>query len=305
MDVGPDAPAERPWEELPQSLATLIRSHSAALGEAIIATLATRKPTPYSRPLEGAFGRGVRRGIQGALSQFAKLVAAGGEALDASERELWRQLGREELRDGRSVDVLVSAVQLGARALWRGLRVPVADAGYAEPVQLALGEAIYAYADAVTSEVIAGYVEEQETTATERGLARRRLVAVLLKRDRPSELELEAAASEAGWPLPERAAIVLAAGTNADELAGRIGHGTVAAPVDRRLCAVLSDPDAPGVRRRLEASLRGRAAALGPSAPVDELRTSYARASLALELAERGALRPTSCSPRRSTSSRC
>src|SRR4051795_12058426 len=108
-----------PWRELSPSLAELIEPELPSLGAEILAVLAEEVPE-YARPLEGAFGRGIRLGVDEALRQFTRLVADpdGGRA---QSREVYRGLGRGEMREGRGIDALQAAYRIGARVAWRRL----------------------------------------------------------------------------------------------------------------------------------------------------------------------------------------
>src|SRR4051812_9942121 len=110
---------QEPWRELPASVATLIEGELPAVRDEIFAVIAEEVPE-YARPLEGAFGRGLRLGVDEALGQFARLVADpdGGRG---QSREVYRALGRGEMREGRSLDSLQAAYRLGARVAWRRL----------------------------------------------------------------------------------------------------------------------------------------------------------------------------------------
>src|SRR4051794_41222942 len=97
--------AGRMREELPVAVDEVI----AAIG---------REVPAYRRPLEGAFGRGVRLGVTESLSRFVDWVARPG-AGGARDARIYRDLGRGEARAGRSLDALLAAYRVGTRVSWR------------------------------------------------------------------------------------------------------------------------------------------------------------------------------------------
>src|SRR2546423_10597992 len=120
--------ATEPWRALPANVADVIEPELAAVTGEILASIAEEVPE-YARPLEGSFGRGVRRGVTEALNQFVALIRdpdAGRE----QGREVYVALGRGELREGRTLDALQAAYRVGARVAWRR----IAAAGRREAV---------------------------------------------------------------------------------------------------------------------------------------------------------------------------
>src|SRR4051812_24698625 len=188
-----------PWRELSPSLAALIEPELPALRDEILAVIAEEVPE-YARPLEGAFGRGLRLGVDEALRQFARLVENPDSGRGQS-REVYRGLGRGEMREGRSLDSLQAAYRVGARVAWRRLSAVGLEAGLAPDVLCSLADAIFAYIDELSADSVEGFAQAQQAAAGERERRRRRVLTALL--GDPFELEaLRVAAIEAGWDLP-------------------------------------------------------------------------------------------------------
>jgi hypothetical protein len=82
----------------------------------------------YARPLEGPFGDGIRAGVREALHHFLAEIEAGGEVQRA---DVYRALGRGEMRAGRSLESLLSAYRVGARVAWRRFAAAGVAAGLA------------------------------------------------------------------------------------------------------------------------------------------------------------------------------
>src|SRR3954452_19267690 len=167
-----------PWRELPPSLAATLEPALAALRDEILAVIAEEVPE-YARPLEGNFGRGIRLGVEEALRQFASLVADpdGGRA---QSREVYRGLGRGEMREGRSLDALQAAYRVGARVAWRRLSEVGLRAGLSPEALCSLADAIFAYIDELSADSVEGFTQAQQVAAGERERRRRRALTILL-----------------------------------------------------------------------------------------------------------------------------
>ena len=113
----------QPWHELPPKVAAVVRPLLPALADEIIEAVGT--VPAYQRPIEGEFGIGVRAGVEQALNHLVLEIEASGPV---PRSDVYRRLGRGEMRSGRSLDSLLSAYRLGARVTWRR----VAEAGRGE-----------------------------------------------------------------------------------------------------------------------------------------------------------------------------
>jgi hypothetical protein len=253
-----------------------------ALAEEIIEAISQGVPE-YVLPLEGAFGRGLRRGVEEALRRFLDLFGSEGEGADP-RREIYVELGRGELRAGRPLEALLAAYRLGARVAWRRQAAAGEAAGLDPQTLYLLAESIFAYIDEISAESVEGYALEQAAAAGE-AQRRRRLLARLLVQDPPADpAAIATAADAAGWALPEQVAALVSHSTEPDRLASVLGQDVIAARYETGSCALVPDPGAPGRRAQLERALGDQSGALGPtglwtSAPLSALR---ARSALAL-----------------------
>src|SRR3954449_6065089 len=127
--------ASEPWRGLPPELAEVIEPELPAATEEILATIAREVPE-YARPLEGAFGAGIRTGVTEALRQFVALIRDP-EAGREPGRDVYVGLGRAEHREGRTLDALQSAYRVGARVAWRRVSA-AARRRWTNPEQLGL-----------------------------------------------------------------------------------------------------------------------------------------------------------------------
>jgi hypothetical protein len=274
-----------PWRGLPAEIADLIDPELDAITDAILVAIAREVPD-YARPLEGAFGHGVRTGVTEALRQFAELIRSPSGARGTG-REVYVALGRGELRQGRTLDALQSAYRVGARVAWRRLAAAATRAGVAPEVLSLLAESIFAYIEELSADSVEGYAEARSQLEGERRRRRRELVAVLL-RDPPAEqADLRAAADAAGWTIPRTAAALACPEDQLERLAARLPADALAAPLDGVGCVIVPDPDGPGRRSDTE---RVAGAALGPTEPIAALGASWSLARATLRAIEAGAI---------------
>jgi hypothetical protein len=291
--------ADQPWETLPPDVAAVLRPELPALADEIIAEIGDAVPA-YARPLEGPFGLALRTGVVEALRQFTAMLEdpAGGRG---AGREVYVNLGRGEMRAGRSLDALLAAYRVGARVAWRRLAAAGERAGLPPRTLYALAESIFAYIDELSAESIEGYAREQTAAAGALQLRRQHLAGLLVQHPPAAASAIEDAASEAGWALPRTLAALAvetedgaggggAGDEQADRLAVRLGQDALVARVPPVIAALVPDPAAPGRRAELEAALRERRAALGPAVRWPDAAVSFARAREVLRLAREGAI---------------
>lgn len=237
------------------------------------------------RPLEGAAGRGIRTGVRAAVDEFVALVADPSHDLGPA-REVFRQLGREEFRDGRFIDALRSTLVAGTQAIWAVL-VELGEAGQVEPEHLhVLAGALLPFFDQLSAAAAEGYLEEQERTSIDFGMTRRRLVSTLMQPDAVDDATRRKVAEAARWQLPESVGVLVVEGTDADQLARMIGGDSIGATLEDTAVVVVPEADAPGRLTHLRRVVQGRRAALGSTVPVQRARESFRQAVRALRLVD-------------------
>jgi hypothetical protein len=303
--------ADRPWEALPREVAGVLEPELPTLADEIIEAISRGVPD-YARPLGGPFGQALRLGVEEALRRFVAMVE--GRAGSEAGRDVYVNLGRGEMRAGRSLDALLAAYRLGARVAWRRLAAAGEAAGLEPRTLYLLAEAIFAYIDELSADSIEGYAREQAAAAGEVQRRRRRLAALLVQDPPADRAAVESAAAAASWPLPRTIAAVAVEGEAPDRLAVRLGPDALVAPaaaagsalVDSAAPAgafsgdgeasadgaasaalvfgLIPDPLGPGGRAQLEAALRGSRAALGPAVAWPDAGMSFARAVATLRV---------------------
>ena len=286
-------------EQIPSEVAAVLRPVLPDLAAETIRAIGREVPD-YSRPLEGRLGVTLRYGTERALRRFVDSIEAPA-AVSERDRRIYFELGRLEMREGRTLNALLAAYRVGAQIAWRRFVEAGVRAGLEPATLYRLGEAIFAYIDEISSESIAGYASEQSAAAGERQRRRSRLV-FLLSADPPAAPEdVRAAAVRAAWRPPASLAALIVEGIDSERLASRLGPGAVAAPVERadsgaadgrapRVLAFVPDPDAARRRAQLAAAVEGLPAALGPAVALAGCPRSVERARRALDLRALGLL---------------
>jgi hypothetical protein len=281
--------AEHPWEALRPEVADVLRPELPGLADEIVAELSRGVPD-YARPLEGPFGQALRAGVEEALGRFTTFVASPGTDPDAGS-EVYLNLGRGEMRAGRSLDALLAAYRLGARVAWRRLAAAGERAGLSPRTLYTLAEAIFAYIDELSALSIEGYAREQAAAAGALQRRRQRLAALLVQDPPAAAATVEAAAAGAGWRLPRSLAVLVVetdeGSEAAERLAVRLGPEALVSHLPPLNVALVR---APARRNELEAAVRGRRAALGPEVSWQEAAVSFARAREVLRLAADGGI---------------
>ena len=289
-------------EGIPPAVAAVLRPVLPDLAAETIRAIGREVPD-YSRPLEGRLGVTLRYGTERALRRFVDSIEAP-TAVSERDRRIYFELGRLEMREGRTLNALLAAYRVGAQIAWRRFVEAGVRADLQPPTLYRLGEAIFAYIDEISGESIAGYAAEQSEAAGERQRRRARLV-FLLAADPPAPVEdVRAAAVRAGWRPPARIAALVVEGIDSERLASRLGPGAVAAPLERpdgvfpvdtrapRVLAFVRDPDAgtPSRRAQMGQAVEGLRAALGPTVTLAGCPRSAERAQRALDLRALGLL---------------
>jgi PucR C-terminal helix-turn-helix domain len=275
--------SDQPWHELPPAIAGVLRPVLNEVAEEVIE--AVRTVPAYARPLEGAFGEGLRGGVEEGLGHFLAEIEAGGPI---PRTDVYVALGRGEMRAGRSLDSLLSAYRVGARVAWRRFARAGVEAGLDPDTLYLLAESIFAYIDVLSAESAEGHALEQSAAAGEAELRRRRLVRLLI-RDPPVDAGTAAtAASDAGWSLPRTLAAVAIAGEGRDAAVSRLPPDAIADSIGELTCALLPDPDGPGRHAELERAVSeaGAVAGLGTTVEWSAAALSFARARGALDLCD-------------------
>jgi hypothetical protein len=252
-----------PWRGLPAAVADLIEVEIDPIAVEILDSIAREVPE-YARPLEGRFGRGIRRGVEEALAQFVALIRDPDSGRD-SGREVYLALGRGEQRAGRTLDSLQAAYRIGARVAWRRFADACRRAGVEAEPQALLAEAVFAYIDELAADSVEGYAQAQAEVEDLRRQRRRELVALLLDDPPAAAADLAAAARAAAWEVPAGLAALACPEEALARVARRLPPEALVTVVEGEGCVLLPDPEGPGRAEALERAAAETEIVLGPT----------------------------------------
>jgi hypothetical protein len=279
---------DEPWRDLPSRVADLIEGEIDPISTEILESIAQEVPE-YARPLEGRFGRGIRRGVEEALAQFVALIRDPDAGRD-SGREVYLALGRGEQRAGRTLDSLQAAYRIGARVAWRRFADACRRARVgSEPLAL-LAEAVFAYIDELAADSVEGYAQAQAEVEDLRRRRRRELVALLLAEQPADGADLAAAARAARWDVPTGLAALACPEDALARVARRLPPETLATVVEGEGCLLLSDPEGPGRAEAIARAAEEATVALGPTVAPAAAGESWALALALMRAVAAGAV---------------
>jgi hypothetical protein len=284
---------------IPPEVAAVLRPVLPELAAETIRAIGMEVPD-YSRPLEGRLGVTLRYGTERALGRFVDSIEAPA-AVSERDRRIYFELGRLEMREGRTLNALLAAYRVGAQIAWRRFVEAGVRAALDPPVLYRLGEAIFAYIDEISGESIEGYAAEQSEAAGERQRRRARLVFLLAAEPPAAPEDVRTAAVRAAWRPPARIAALVVAGIDPERLASRLGADAIAAALERadglaadgalaRTLAFVADPTRPARREQVQRAVAGLPAALGPTVALAASARSAEHARRALDLHAAGLL---------------
>ena len=283
------SPPSQLWAELPSDLAPLFRLRAADAAAAMLREIQRAIPQ-YARPLEGMFGKVITDGIEQAIHQFIDRLADPPPAEQPGRADLFRLLGRLEVMEGRSLDVLQSAYRIGARVAWRRVAEFGQQIGLPLPVMCTLAEAIFAYIDELAAWSVEGYTAAQARAAGAVQRRRKRLLELVLAEPAAAPAAIADLAAAAHWQVPERVAVVaLERRDDQHELAAPVLDDDILVDLEGAdPCLLISDPDRhPAALHR---ALRGWRAAIGPWVALPEAGRSLHWARRAVTLVARGSI---------------
>lgn len=289
----PEHPPRFTGLELPEEVAAALQAVLPRMAARTVSAVTVEVPS-YRDAFSGRMGQTIENAVQMALGAFLRLAVRAEDsdpaatlspALDGAY-----ELGRGEARQGRSMDVLLSAYRVGARVAWRELSATVVGAGLAADTVARFAELVFAFIDELSASSVAGHADELATTGRVRQRYLERLARQLLAGE-PAET-LRISAEKAGWQPPATLTAVVMAEAQTRGLAARFGQSTLQLSEDlpgvdpTAALAVLLVPDLDGPHRgQLRSALQGRRAWVGPARPWISTQSSYHRALRARALA--------------------
>lgn len=285
-------PTDPATVSVPAELAALLRAQLEGVADEVEEEVRRQVPE-YARPADGIYGRNLRAGVVQALTLFVDHIAdprGQGAAIAAT----YRELGRGEALEGRSLDALQSALRVGGLHAWRLMGRTAEELGLDSTVVATLGELAFRTVHEVAEAAAAGYAEARSHSTDELERRRRRLLDLLLGDGPVSPEALQDLAHGARWRVPSQVAVVTLAAP-ADLRAADPPPAIPGALTDmesRPPRVLVPDPEGSGRfgGRSFVLGLQGRPAAIGPTVPVTEAARSLRWATRALGLMGRGIL---------------
>lgn len=273
---------------LPPETVAAIRADLATVADDVVDQIIREVP-PYTDAFSGPMGETIRGAVQVALGGFLSLISdrRGPDALAprASAVDGAYQLGRGEVRSGRTTDALLSAYRIGARVSWQHLSAKAVQQGI-DPAQMAsFAELVFAYIDELSAASVAGHQDESATEGRIRQRMAERLARHLLTG--APEATVLASAERAEWTPPTTLTAVLVPESQAGALLQAFKRGTLLTADLPELDgdALLMVPDAHDrARAVLLRTVRDRDALVGPARPWMQVRESFDRAARARSL---------------------
>ena len=256
---------------------TALRSALRATADEVVQAIIDEVP-PYANALSGRMGGTIRRAVRTALGHYLDLAsgnATGGDGGDAAY-----ELGRGEVRAGRSMDALLGAYRVGARVAWRCLAAGAVPAGLPATEVAKFAELTFAYIDELSAASAAGHADELAARGRDQERHLEHLARDLLAGATPDVLL--ASVQRAGWQPPHTLTAVLLPAAQARPAYRALDPGTLVLDDLPDGVGVLLVPDAD--RPRLLRQLTDRTAVVGPPRPWKRASASYARAVRARSL---------------------
>ncbi|MFD2488590.1 helix-turn-helix domain-containing protein [Amycolatopsis jiangsuensis] len=281
----------RLWASLPRDLAIRFTPRVNPLARAILREVQRAVPE-YRRPLEGGFGRVITQGVRQSVLQCLESVGATVPA--AVPVDAWaavfRNLGKIEFQEGRSLDCLQTAYRVGGQVAWQHISDFARATGMSTEALCTGAEAVFAYVNEISALSIEGYTSARARAAGTRVRRRRRLVELLLSDPSPAPGAVAAQAETAEWTLPAEVTVVAL-----EPRPGRAPdippdlHPEVLTVLDGdEPCLVTGDPRRD--LRDLAAVFPGRRMVVGPTVRTADASRSLVWAQRTLRLVQRGIL---------------
>lgn len=267
---------------LDPAVAEALRSRLAEVADSAVLSIVEEVPS-YAGAWSGRMGEVIRNAVQLALGGFLTLATRqDADAPKAPAIEGAYQLGRGEARSGRTVEALLAAYRIGARASWRDMAEVAVDAGVDASQLARFAELVFAYIDELSAASVAGHTDELESSGRVRQRNLERLARALLT-GAPADA-VNAAAERADWDPPGALTAVILPESQVSHALTALDPRTLQPTDDvpglpEGLASLLVPSTGSATSRRtLLRALRGTDAVVGPSTTWLEASGSHRRA---------------------------
>jgi DNA-binding CsgD family transcriptional regulator len=276
------------WASLPRDLVTKFHPMVGRLTQDMIREIQLAVPE-FARPLKGHFGAIMTAGVEQAVLRILDTVGVGG-----SPNENWatvfRQLGRIEFNEGRSMDCLQTAYRVGGRVAWRHVAAWGQQQRLPTVMFSVAAEAIFAYVDEISALSIEGYTTAQAESAGIVERRRQRLLDMLIADPPAAPTAIATLAQQIEWKVPDEIAVIVLERTDDMQTDWSLPqpHDLLMDLDSETPCLISADPDKH--MTLLAHSLRGHRASVGPMVPLAAAGSSLRWARRAMDLVERGVI---------------
>ncbi len=263
-------------------VADALRARLAEVADSAVLRITEEVPA-YAGAWSGRMGEATRNAVRLALGGFLTLATRqDADAPRAPAIEGAYQLGRGEARAGRTVEALLSAYRIGARASWREMAGTAVAAGVDSGQLARFAELVFAYIDELSAASVAGHTDELESSGRARQRNLERLARALLT-GAPADA-VNAAAERADWEPPATLTAVVLPESQVSSALTALDQRTLQ-PTDDipdlpegHASLLVPGNASPAARQAVLRALRGTDAVVGPSTPWLEAADSYRRA---------------------------
>jgi len=267
---------------LDPTVADALRSRLAEVADSAVLSIIDEVPS-YAGAWSGRMGEVIRNAVQLALGGFLTLATRqDADAPKAPAIEGAYQLGRGEARSGRTVEALLAAYRIGARASWRDMADVAVEAGVDASQLARFAELVFAYIDELSAASVAGHTDELESSGRVRQRNLERLARALLT-GAPADA-VNAAAERADWEPPGALTAVVLPESQVSHALTALDPRTLQ-PTDEvpglpegHASLLVPGTGSATSRRTLLRALRGTDAVVGPSTTWLEASGSHRRA---------------------------
>lgn len=284
-----EGPTARRRTAIPGAVALVRRPDLTALSDQIVEEI-QRRIIDYAPHSSDAYLTSTRLTITQAVRYFADYVWDPSTPR-ADLDETMRRLGRGEAYEGRSLEALRAAFQIGADLARKQIATTAADEGVDIEVVNEIGVELVAFLESLGEQAAVGFREAQAQLSDAAHQWRVRVLDLILSGSSASA-ELDTLAGAGNWPVPRTVALLaITADPGTPMPSARLLHPRSLARLHSdEPVVLLPAPVSKQVRKELVALFAGHRLALGCDVPLAEAAASLRWASRALELAATGVI---------------
>lgn len=281
--------SSRQRSPIPEAVAQIPRPDLGALSDQIVDEV-QRRIVDYAPHSGDAYLTSTRLTITQAVRYFADYVwdpTTPRTELDES----MRRLGRGEAYEGRSLEALRAAFQIGAEIARKHIASIAADEGVDVDVVNDIGDELVAFLDSLGEQAAVGFREAQAQLSDAAHQWRVRILDLILSGSSASA-ELSGLAGAGNWPVPRTVALLaIAPDPGVPMPSARLLHPRSLARLHADEPVVLFPaPVSRQLRKELVTLFAGHRLALGCDVPLADAASSLRWASRALDLAAAGVI---------------